>query len=132
LCIVRNANAAGLCDPFKTRRNVNAVAEDVIVVEDDVADVNANPELNPNTRRHARVLIGYTLLYLHRAPCGIDGAGELDQHAVAGGLYDAASMRCDRGIDKCLPESLELGECAFFVSAHQKAIAGDIRRQYSR
>jgi hypothetical protein len=41
-------------------------------------------------------------------------------------------MRCDRGVDKRLPESLELGERAFFVSAHQEAIAGDIRRQYSR
>jgi hypothetical protein len=41
-------------------------------------------------------------------------------------------MRCDCGIDKRLSERLELGECAFFVSAHQKAIAGNIRRQYSR
>jgi hypothetical protein len=40
-------------------------------------------------------------------------------------------MRCDCGIDKRLSERLQLGERAFFVSAHQKTIASDIRRQNS-
>jgi hypothetical protein len=132
LCVVRDADAAGLCDPFKPCRNVNAVAEDVVIVEDDVTDVNANAEFDPDIPRHTRVLTGHAALYLHRATRCIDGTGELSQHAVAGGLYDAASMQCDFGIDKRLPKRLELGERTFFVSAHQKAIAGNIRRQYSR
>jgi len=77
-------------------------------------------------------LNGHAALYLHRATRCINGAGELNQHAVAGGLYDAASMRCDSRIDKRLSKRLESGERAFFVSAHKKAIAGDIRRQHSR
>jgi hypothetical protein len=64
--------------------------------------------------------------------CGLRTSAFERMHAVAGGLYDAASMCCDRGIGKRLPESLELGERAFFVPAHQKALAGDIRRQYNR
>jgi hypothetical protein len=41
-------------------------------------------------------------------------------------------MRGDCGIEKRLSERLQIGERAFFVSAHQTAIAGDIRRQHSR
>ena len=41
-------------------------------------------------------------------------------------------MRGDCGIDKRLSERLEISERAFFVAAHQTAIAGDIRRQHRR
>jgi hypothetical protein len=41
-------------------------------------------------------------------------------------------MRGDCGIDKRLSKRLQIGERAFFVAAHQTAIAGDIRRQHSR
>ena len=41
-------------------------------------------------------------------------------------------MRRDRRIDQRLPEGLELGERAFLVPAHQKAIAGNIGRQNRR
>src|SRR4029077_5481179 len=107
LSVVRDADAAGLCNPFKPRRNVNAIAEDVIIVEDDVPDVNANAELDPDIRWHAHVFNGHAALYLHRATRCINGTGELNKHAVAGGLYDAASMQCDFGIDKRLPKRLE-------------------------
>jgi hypothetical protein len=77
-------------------------------------------------------LPGHAALDFNGASHRIDGAGELRQHAVAGGLDDSAAIRSDCGIDKGISESLELGECAFFVLAHQTAIAGYIRRQYSR
>jgi hypothetical protein len=41
-------------------------------------------------------------------------------------------MRSDSGIDKGLSGCLQPGQGAFFVSAHETAITGDIRRQYRR
>jgi len=41
-------------------------------------------------------------------------------------------MRSDCRIDKCLSKRLQISERAFFVTAHQTAVAGDIRRQHSR
>lgn len=38
--IVGDANAAGLCNAFKARCDVDAVAEDIIVIDNDVADMN--------------------------------------------------------------------------------------------
>ena len=76
--------------------------------------------------------VGHAALDFNRTSRGIDGAGELDQHAVARGLYDPSSMGGDSWINKGLPERLELGQRAFFVGTHQAAIPGDIRRQNSR
>ena len=41
-------------------------------------------------------------------------------------------MRGECGIDKRLSDRLKLRKCTFLVTTHQPAIAGDIRRQYSR
>jgi hypothetical protein len=62
LRVVRDADSAGLCDPFKPCRNVNAVAKNVIVVEDDVTDVNTDAKFNPEIQRNPCVLTGYASL----------------------------------------------------------------------
>ena len=41
-------------------------------------------------------------------------------------------MRRDRGVNKGFSERLEPGQGVFLVGAHETAISGDIRRQYSR
>jgi hypothetical protein len=71
-------------------------------------------------------------LNLDRASCGVDGAGELHQHAVASGLDDTAAMSGDGRIEKHLSQRLQMSERTLFVAAHQTAVAGDIRRQHSR
>jgi hypothetical protein len=67
-------------------------------------------------------------LYFRCTARSIDCAGKLHQHAVAGGFDDVAAMFGDGGIEERFPERLELRQRAFFVAAHQTAIAGDIRR----
>ena len=44
--IIGNADAARLCDTFKPRRDVDAVAEDVVPFYDDVAEIDPDAELN--------------------------------------------------------------------------------------
>ena len=82
--------------------------------------------------RHVDIPRRHRALYFDRAAGRIDGAGELDQHAVAGRLDDAAVMRGNTGIDQGLPEYLQLGQRALLVTAHQPAIAGDVSRQHRR
>jgi hypothetical protein len=120
------------CGPSGPRCDVDAVAKDIVVVDDDVADVNADPEFDPEIVRHVGVLRGHASLDFPRAVHRLHRAGELDQHAVAGGLDNAAAMRGDLRIEQRLPTPLQIGERAFFVTAHQTAVAGDIRRQHSR
>jgi hypothetical protein len=77
-------------------------------------------------------LPGHAALDFNRKARRIDGAGEFDQHTVAGGFYYPSAMCGDGGIDKGFSDGLEPGQGVFFVGAHQTAIPGDIRRQYSR
>ena len=77
-------------------------------------------------------MFSYLLLNFHRTARCIDRAGELDQHAVAGGLDDATAVRGNPGIDKLLPKRLQLRKRALLIAPHQPAIAGDVRRQHSR
>ena len=74
----------------------------------------------------------HAALHLNRTSHGIDGAGELDQHAVACRLDYPPAMCGDRGIDKSFAERLQPGQRSFFVGTHQPAVAGDIRRQNCR
>ena len=48
-----------------------------------------------------RVALGHPALDIDRAAYRVDDAGELDQHAVAGRLNDAAAVLRDLRIDNC-------------------------------
>jgi hypothetical protein len=77
-------------------------------------------------------LRGHAALDFDCASGGIHGAGEFDQHAVARRFDDATAMRSDARVDQRPPGRLQIGKGALFVTAHQTAVAGDIRRQNGR
>ena len=130
--VVRYANAARFGNALQPGGNIDAVAKDIVVVDDDIADMDANPEFNPDILRDVGVLRGHGTLDFDRAAGGIDGTGEFHQHAVTGGLDDAATMGSYGGINKCFSGRLEPGQGAFLVGTHEAAISGDIRRQHRR
>jgi hypothetical protein len=117
LRIVGNADATGLGDALKARGDVDTVAEDIVVVDDDVTDVNADAEFDPPLLRRVAIMLRHAVLDRHRAARGVDRAGEFDQQAVAGGFDDATTMFEYGGIDQVFPDGLELGQRAFFVAA---------------
>ncbi|HEY3681194.1 MAG TPA: hypothetical protein VGL45_20970 [Bradyrhizobium sp.] len=130
--IVGDADTARFGNSLEPRRDVDAIAKDIVVVDDDVADMHPDAKFDPELGRHAGVLARHFLLDNDRATRGIDHAGELGQHAVSGVLDDAAAMAGDRRVHQRLSECLQLGNRAFLVAAHQPAIAGNVRRQHGR
>jgi hypothetical protein len=80
-----DADPAWLGQRFQTRRDVDAVAEDVLVL-DHVAKVDPNAELYPLIDRGYCIALAHLPLHLDRAAHRVDDAGELDQYSVAGGL----------------------------------------------
>ena len=62
----------------------------------------------------------------------LDGARELDQETVAGGLDDATTVLADLGADELAPDRLEAGEGALLVLPHKAAVARDVRREDGR
>jgi hypothetical protein len=106
LGIVRDAYPSRLGDALKASGNVNAVTEDVVIIVNDIANVDANAKFDPSILRYGGVLVGHPALDLNCAADCIDGAGELDQHAVASSLNDAAPMSGYSGINEGLSDGL--------------------------
>ena len=126
----RDADAARLGHAFQARRDIDAVAENVAVLDHDVAEIDADAELDAAILRHAGVAAGHAVLDFDRAGDGVDHAGELDQHAVAGQLDDAALVLGDPRVDQFLAARLERGKRGGLVDAHQPAVADHVGSQY--
>src|SRR5262249_54027377 len=120
--VVGNANAARLRDVFEPSSDVDAVAENVTVLNDNVTDVDADTELDALVGSHSRVALGHTALQLDGAPDGIHGANELDQNPVASTFDDASAMFGDIGFEKFAPVCVEARKRAFLVGPHKPAV----------
>jgi hypothetical protein len=87
----RNADAADRRDTLQPRRDVDAVAEEIAVALDHVADRNADAKAHLPAGRIGHVARAQALLNVDRAAHGLDRAGKFGEHRVAGGIEDAAA-----------------------------------------
>src|SRR5215471_18692677 len=127
-----DADAPWLRQGFETRRDVDAVAIDVLPVNDNIAHVQANPKLNTPLRRNLGIALGHLPLDIDSTAQGVDDTGKLNKHAVARRLNNAPAVFRDLGIDDRASVALERGQCAFFIQTHQPRIASDIRCKNGR
>src|SRR5204863_6574688 len=79
----RNANPARAGQRFDPRSDVDAVAVNVAVTMHDIADVDADLELDPAVGGGIGVPLGQGALDFNRALGRLQGAAELDQEGVA-------------------------------------------------
>ena len=121
----RDADAARHRQVFQPRSDVNAVAEDVAVLDHDVADIDADTKLQAMLVRQVLVCRGQRVLDLHRAVDSFDDAGELRQHAVAGRAGDTAIVGIDEIIDDHAVGG-QGGQRCRFVALHVAAVALDV------
>ena len=91
----RDRNATRLRDPFQSCSNIDAVAKDVVAVDDDIANMDADADFDPLVLRRAGTALTHGTLKLYSAPGRIYRTGKLDQQAVACGLHDAPAMLSD-------------------------------------
>ena len=108
--------------------NIDAVAEQVAVLDDDVAQMQADAELHLFELGSGGVRLGDRRLHRQRAGQRVDRAGEFRGNAVAGGGEDASAMRRDQACENGAVVR-QHPQGADFVASHQAGIASDIRRQ---
>src|SRR5262249_40916264 len=87
-------------------------------------DADAKP--NPHVFRYLELAVGHPALDVDSAPHGIQNTRKFRQEAVAGIFYDAAPMLRDLRIDQLPEMRFEPLVRSFFVSSHQKGVAGHI------
>src|SRR4030095_16183715 len=95
---------------LKPRRDIYTVAIEIAAFDHDIAEVHADAQHDVAILRLITIGSGHTLLEIDGALYGVDGAGELDQHAVAGSLEDAALMFADQRVEHILASRLKRGQ----------------------
>ena len=112
------ANPARLGQRFETGGDIDAVAEDVAILNDDVADIDAHAKFDAPLRP-CRGVAGYHLaLHFDGAAHRVDDAGKLDKKAIAGSLNNSAPMFGDLRIAEFMADRPQRGERTLFVLAH--------------
>ena len=125
--VLREHDAARLADRLKAGGDIDAVAHEVAVAFlDHVAEMDADPELDPPVGRQAGVAPAHAVLHLDRASHRIHDAAELGENAVPGALDDPAMMGGDGGIDHVAAHRPDPRKRAFFVPAREAAIADHV------
>ena len=106
-------NVPRLCNALQPGCDVDAVAKDIVVVDDDVTDMDADTEFNSDILRDVGVLRGHGTLDFGRAAGGIDSACELHKQAITGSLDDAPPMGSYGGVNNSFSNRLQPGQGAF-------------------
>jgi len=120
------ADPARLSQRFEPGCNVDAVAEDVAILDDDVTDIDAHAKFDALVLGHRGVALGHLALQLDRTAHRVDDAGELGKEAVAGGFDDAPAVLGDLEIGEFTANRPQRRQRALFVFTPQPRIAGNI------
>ncbi|MGA7262726.1 MAG: hypothetical protein WBX30_17780 [Stellaceae bacterium] len=81
-----HTDPAGLGQRLEAGGDVDLVAVNVALVDDNIAEINADAELDTPFSRDVSLALGHCALHFGSAAHRIDDAGKLDQCAVAGGF----------------------------------------------
>ena len=122
----RDADTARFRQPLQPCRDIDAVAIDVVAVDDHVAEIDTDAENDALVLGDTGIAVDHRPLDLARAPDCIDDARKFHQHAVACGLDDAAVMLADLRIAKLAAMRPQASECPRLIRSHQPRIACDI------
>ena len=110
---------------FQAGRDIDGIADEVVALNYDVGDVDADPKPHLLTGRSISILLVYGFLHCDSTLHSIHGAGEVSDEAVARGVEDPTAMRGDEPIDDD-PIRGEGAKGADLVEPHQSAVTFDI------
>jgi hypothetical protein len=111
--------SARLSQRVQPRRHVHPITENVMLLNDHIAKVDTNPELDSRLWSDVLVAFSHSSLHLDSAADGIHYTRKLRQEAVSGVLYNPPPMLTDFRIDQFSKVALEPLVGALLVSPHQ-------------
>ena len=123
---LRDGDAARPGNAFQPRRDIDAVAENVVALDDDIAKVDADAKLDAAVVGDIGVAARHAALDGGGAFDRVHDAWELNQYAVAGQFDDPALAATDFGLDQLGLVPLQALQGADLIGAHQPAVADDV------
>ena len=128
---MRDIYATGLRLGLDTSSYVDAVTEDIVAVDDDVAQVDSDTITNALFLRHFRFAFSDRTLDCNGAANGIHDAGKLDEQTIAGRLYDAPVMFSDSGIYQLAAVKPLPRNGPFLVNLHEARVSNHVGSEHS-
>ncbi len=121
----RDPYGAGRRRRLEPDGDVDAVAEHLILIDDDIAHVRAKPELHDPHGWQMSITFSHQRLHRHRGFDRTDDAREFQQKAIAGILHHPAAMIENDRVDGAAM-SLERGMRTGLVRAHHARVTGHV------
>ena len=122
----READPAGFGQRLESRRHVHAVPEDIALLGDDVAHMEADAELESPPAGNVAVAVAHAALDPDDALDGLDRAREFEEEAVAHALDHAPAMGAHGGLDDATVDLADKGERSRVVLGHVPAVADEV------
>ena len=111
-----------------TRGDVDAVAHEIVAVDDDITQVDADAKSHTGRLGYVGIPLSELQLNLGSAPNRFDGTRELRNHTIASTTEDAPGVVRNQAVnDRAV--CLERGERRLLVLAHEPAVADYIGRK---
>ena len=132
LCVdeIGDENPAPWRLAFKARRYVHAVTKDVGVLDDDFAQIDADPELDAPAPLGRRIAVRHCALDCDGTGNSVNRAAKFDQCAIAHGLDDSPAVSSHRRIEDFSPDQVEVQKGTRLILAHEPGVADDISSEY--
>ena len=121
----RDAHAARVRQALEPGRDIDAVAENIPVLQHHIADIDADAKLHPAVFFEIVVRMRELVLDVDRALHRRQRAAERGQNAVARGAADPSLMAGDQPVGHAT-KSRQGRERSFLVDLHHAAVAGDV------
>ena len=113
-----DADPTGLGEGFQSRGDVDTLAVDIVVFNDDIAEIDADSEHDGRLARGSIWQRGPRALHRKGAVYSIDHATELDDGTITDQLHDAAVVGGDGWVEDDLSVPLQSSQCARLVGPH--------------
>ena len=105
---------------------------DVVVIDDDVANVDADTKGDPIRFGQVGIAPAHRVLDRQAIADCVHRAGEFDQHAVAHDLDDPAAVAGDHRLEQLGPNGLHARDRAGFIGLDHAAVADHVGGQNGR
>jgi hypothetical protein len=129
--VLGDVDATWLGKGLEPRRDIDAVAEDITGLEDDIAKIDSDTQRDPLLGRHNLVLVRGGIAQERGVAGGLDDAVELDERPFAGPIDHLSAEFGDPRLDDLGHKRSQPGEPVRLVAGKQGGVAGDQDRRKS-
>jgi hypothetical protein len=114
----RHADAARFGKTFQTRCDIDAIAEDIIAIENNIANIDADTKLNSLLILRSGIPFCHSLLNFDGTAQRIYNTAKFCQQTVTSAFHYPTAIFLDFWIKKLATMGFQANKCAFLVVAH--------------